>query len=218
MDLRTVGAPLCEFSRRFFGSYQHATTFFRKLPFPYKQLDAVLNAEGEIDEEVLLGPIPDRKMFENDLADPKSAKDSILSEEAHQEFVQTMQELGLNTFGDFLIAYNLSDVMLTMLITKVIQYFFFKTFGLSILRFSSLSAFAFNLLLEGMVDENGVVKGVESLKNMEQKAFLQRATYGGFACHAYAGGTPRFCNSVDLPDFDPTARQRQILPMDANST
>ena len=219
MDLRIVGAPLCDFSERFFGSVDHVTTFFRKLPFPYKKLDAVLGPDGRINEEVLLEPIPSKEFFENDLADPKSLKDmpAGLSENAYQEFLQMTEAMHLNTFGSLLSAYNISDIVLTLLITKVIQGFFFKTFGLSILRFSSLSGFAFNLLLKGLVNANGEIDGVETLKNLEQKMFLQRATYGGFSTHAYAGGTPRFANSVELPNFSPTARQRHIIPVDSNS-
>ena len=219
MDLRVVGGALCDFSERFFGSMDHATTFFRKLPFPYKKLDALLGPDGQIDEQVLLEPIPSKEFFENDLADPKSLKDMPggMSENAYQEFLQMTEAMHLNSFGALLSAYNLSDIVLTLLITKVIQGFFFKTFGLSILRFSSLSGFAFNLLLKGMVNQNGEIEGVETLKNLEQKTFLQRATYGGFSTHAYAGGTPRFANSVELPNFSPTARQRHIIPVDSNS-
>ena len=220
---------------------------WRKWPFPYSYLDKLIDANGELDQSILSGPIPSKELFTNDLRDPRAESGvDELSQAQYDDFLQMTRDFGINSFGALLAHYNLADCLLTHAVVAVINRFYFAEFGLTLLRFSSLSKFAFTVLLKGATDDMKV--GVETLMNVREKAFLQRGVFGGLFHTLYqgiaktdnivvensirlfnlffnffqfffelTGGKPRYTNGIDFPGFLSYILQRLILSFDINS-
>ena len=204
---------MLNYTKNFFNDQRLVDKLFFKQTFPYRYLDKVW-ADGQIDEAVLEGPIPSIEEFQNDLKDPRSSGGGHISQADYDALLELANNLQLLTFGQLLSHYNCSDVVLTITCVKVIDRFYFENFGLSLLRCSSLSRYSFQVLNKGVMDEYH--RGVETLWNPEQKAFLTESIQGGMAHTLYNGGRVRFSNLTDLPEFDEDKVQRAIISLDVN--
>ena len=211
--LPTDARFMCDFAQDFFNNVQVCNKICLKSIFPYSHLNRVLDEDGEIDEAVLEAPIPEFEFFHNELTDPKASSGQV-SRIEYDELIATMSALGIFSFGDLLGFYNVCDTLQVLLCIRTIDKYYFSEFGLSTLRYGSLSSFAYQVLLKGLSSRYG--RGVECLSSLEMKTFLSEGIYGGLGSVLKHGGKLTKANGVELPEFDVKAPQRHILPLDVN--
>ena len=212
-SFKQEGSILCDFAVNGFNDIKAVDSLCKKAIFPYSKLTSLVMKDGTINESVLVEPMPEFSAFENQLADPRSEKGQP-SLQDYRELMQLTEAWGLTNFQDLLIVYNICDVALMLLCVFTVNRFYFKSFGLSIMRYSSLSRFAYDCLLKGVYDKYG--RGVETISSMEMLRFLEGGTFGGMSSVLFHGGTPKYANLRELPNFDPNKPQILILDPDLN--
>ena len=184
-SFKQEGSILCDFAVNGFNDIKAVDSLCKKAIFPYSKLTSLVMKDGTINESVLVEPMPEFSAFENQLADPRSEKGQP-SLQDYRELMQLTEAWGLTNFQDLLIVYNICDVALMLLCVFTVNRFYFKSFGLSIMRYSSLSRFAYDCLLKGVYDKYG--RGVETISSMEMLRFLEGGTFGGMSSVSSAPG------------------------------
>ena len=211
------GGVLCDFSKNFFNDEKFVNDLTRKAPFPYSKLDELLSADRTaIVEEVMLHPIPPRSEFLNELADSKGDDESrTTSPREYNELIDLTTTLGIDCFGDLLLLYNCVDTLLVLLNLFAINRFYFQHFGLSILRYSSLSKYGFDVLMQGVQKEYG--RGVEGISSPDLLEFLKDGNFGGLSSFLKCGGRPEYANLAELIGFLKDNPQSAKIFVDVNS-
>ena len=206
-----VATSLLDFTKDYFNDEHLVNDFFKKMVFPYKALDRLAGSDGRIDQSVVDGPIPEFSFFKNELRDSRTPDgQGEVSLEEYEALLAMCSRLNIETFGELIGCYNLIDILLTVGVCRIVDRFYYEQFQISVLRFGSLSKFAFEILVKG-ASERGL--GMETVMNADHRAFLQKSVYGGLSHCLYYGGQPRFANAKELPNFLAWARQRHFLSL-----
>ena len=210
--MKSEGGVLCEFALNYFNDIKIVNLIFKKQLFCYDYLAKLINEDGSFNYSVLRSDVPPKSAFINQLSDQPCEP----SESSYNDLMTTLSTLNLRTFSDLILLYNSLDVLTCIVSLAVINRFYYEATGLAVLRFNSLSSFAFEFALRSCSERVGV-RGVEFLHNECQRLFLSQASSGGLQHCSQIAGKLQKLNNVDLPHFDPMSDQTKIIALDVNS-
>lgn len=131
-----------------------------------------------------------------------------ISKGEYDTIAEQYKQLGCTCFGDFLQAYNSSDVAILADVLRTYSKKCYSQIGVDPLCFSSASSFAWNAMLFG-----GVEFGL--MHEMDQFEFMEEACRGGLSMIS----SSRLCkvNNPYMHDYNPEERTSWMVYLDANS-
>ncbi len=202
------------FLHTYFSNLRFADLCFKKGLFSYSYLNKLLDSAGEFQGEAISHLIPSIDNFQNDLNEGK-----LPSRQSYDDMLSVHDSMGLKTYGDSLFLYNALDISLLITSLNCLDGFFFREFGLSLLNYTSISRYAFDVNMKSVAERRSVNSqaGVELISNEEQRDFLQGSVFGGISHTKFTGGSLKPFNSPELPHFDPSTPQTKGLSLDVNS-
>ena len=192
------------FSERMLGDCRHSDILLQKLShFPYHMLD--LGTEYlESSEE-----FPTVELFTNSLKD-----NAPIETAAYDQLKQNLAKIGVQDGMSMLVLYQSVDVISLLLLLQISTQFMFRTFGLNLLRYTSISRFANDVLVRHACK---VVKGgLEHIPTDVLYRLAKRSLFGGFSQNNDYG-TLKIPNMRYSATFDPDKDQSLYIALDKTS-
>ena len=195
-----------EFAKVCLGDIRRVDFILKKMKhYPYALHDLGL------EQMIALQALPSRDLFQNSLKD-----DRPITDEEYQDFLNICSKMAISESYSLMLSYLLIDVMTLSMLLHFSSKYMMKTFNLNLLEYSSISKYAFDLIIDDACKVIGQENGIEYIQNEELFSACSKAVFGGFLASTEFGRV-RETNNIYQDDFDPDTEQSFILPIDKTS-